>query len=105
MITETQRRVMHARQRVNSFLVEPITELLEATRVFVEEADQRANDAKEVMEELRPVWALGFTSDSEAAQSTGNALAEIWKTLGVKNQTECMVALHALIQFAEKSND
>lgn len=46
---------------------------------------------------LRPFWANGYTSDSIAAQSMSCALAEIWKILGVSNQTEAMEKLRNLV--------
>lgn len=46
---------------------------------------------------LRPFWAKGYTSDSIAAQSMSCALAEIWKILGVSNQTEAMEKLRNLV--------
>jgi hypothetical protein len=49
---------------------------------------------------LRPVWAQGFTSDSQAAQANGNALSELWAELGVQNQTDAMQALYDLQERA-----
>jgi hypothetical protein len=45
---------------------------------------------------MRPVWAQGFTSDSEAAQASSTALAEIWAILEVTNQTDAVARLRVL---------
>jgi hypothetical protein len=57
----------------------------------------KADSAHETMSQLRPVWAQGYTSDSVAAQSTGDALAELWHALGSQNQTEAMAAIRSLL--------
>ncbi len=49
------------------------------------------------LEMLRPFWAQGFSSDSVAAQSSGNALTDIWELLGVANQTAAMEKLRELV--------
>lgn len=49
---------------------------------------------------LRPFWAKGYTSDSIAAQSMSCALAEIWKILGVNNQTEAVGKLRNLVALS-----
>lgn len=56
----------------------------------------------EVLEALRPVWAQGHTSDSVAAQANGQALAALWKMLGVDNQTDASVRLMTLIKGEKK---
>jgi hypothetical protein len=50
----------------------------------------------ESLESLRPVWAMGHTSDSIAAQSSANALAQLWKLLGATNQTEAVARVKGL---------
>lgn len=90
MASEAVKRFAQAKQAVEKTLVDPITELLESVNAVVGEARQQAKDAKEVLEELRPVWAQGWTDDSAAAQASAGALAQIWKELGVTNQTEAM---------------
>lgn len=45
MMTDTQRRLMHARQKVSSFLVDPIQELLAATAALVDTEKKRADAA------------------------------------------------------------
>lgn len=49
------------------------------------------------LEALRPHWAQGYTSDGVAAQVTTAALNGLWGLLGVKNQTEAMDKLRALV--------
>jgi len=85
-----------AKKAVEQTLVDPITRLLETTTAVVAEARLERDDAKRVMEQLRPVWAQGYTSDSEAAQASSNALSEIWAILGVDNQTAAMQRLRDL---------
>lgn len=92
-MTDAQRRLMHARFKVESFLVNPITELLDATAALVQAEKSRADAAEEALNVLRPVWAQGHTSDSLAAQAHGSALAEIWHYLDVDNQTDAMAKL------------
>jgi len=55
---------------------------------------ERSNIA---LESLRPVWAQGYSSDSEAAQASAAALSEIWERLGVHNQTAAMQRLNDLL--------
>ena len=50
----------------------------------------------EALQGLRPVWAQGWTDDSMAAQASGNALAQLWEMLGVKDQTQAVAALAEL---------
>lgn len=64
----------------------------QAKVVAVSEVEQ-LNRKVEALESLRPIWAQGYTSDSMAAQSSGNALAAIWEFLGVDNQTDAMARL------------
>jgi hypothetical protein len=63
-------------------------------------AYQRAEAAErraEAAEQLRPLWAQGYTSSSVAAQVTGAALSQIWTALSVDNQTDAMTAINAAI--------
>ena len=50
-----------------------------------------------VLEELRPHWAKGYSSDSIAAQVSFGALSEIWKILGVDNQTGAIEKLKRIV--------
>lgn len=96
-MTDEQRRFMHARQRVMETHVNPITELLGACSDMVAKANRERDQAITTMEALRPVWAQGFTSVSQAAAANGTALAEIWRALGVDNQTAAMARLRELL--------
>lgn len=53
-------------------------------------------------ESMRPFWAMGYSSDSIAAQSSFVALAALWKLLGVDNQTQAVAVLtEAITVLAE----
>ena len=95
-MTDAQRRYMKARQRVDSLYLNPLKELLDATFEMCADERHKREASEEVMAQMRPLWAQGYTDDSMAAQATGNALAEIWKELGVTNQTASMEALRML---------
>ena len=71
--------------------IAPVEEYIEAAENEIYELRLRI----ETLEKLRPHWAQGFTSDSEAAQASTAALSQIWELLGVKNQTEAMKKLRA----------
>lgn len=49
------------------------------------------------LEQLRPHWAKGYTSDSATAQAATAALTELWKLLGVENQTMAVLRLRAML--------
>lgn len=49
------------------------------------------------LEQLRPIWARGWTEDSIAAQTLSAAVSELWKLLGVDNQTEAVIKLKELL--------
>lgn len=57
---------------------------------------RKAEEAIEVLEAMRPHWAKGYSSDSVAAQVSHAALSDIWKLLGVDNQTQAMLRLEEL---------
>lgn len=61
---------------------------------------QNQQDQIEALESLRPLWAQGFSTASQAAQGTGNALTQVWEFLGVTNQTAAMEALRELRALA-----
>lgn len=66
----------------------------------IEAETARADQAEErvrALEALRPVWAMGHTSDSIAAQVNAAALSDIWAMLGVSNQSAAMDVLRALL--------
>lgn len=75
---------------------DPALELMDAATVAVQDAERRAIQAEATLEALRPVWAQGWSSDSEAAQASANALSELWQVLGVENQTAAMDTLREL---------
>lgn len=97
MLSPEIRRLSEAQKAVHETFIDPITKLISASADAVRVAEQRARRAETVLEELRPVWAQGYSSDSQAAQATGNALAEIWSLLGVDNQTSAMQRLKELL--------
>lgn len=96
-MTSEQLRYMHARQRFESAVVNPAIELLAATAELGDSYKHRAETAEKLLEQMRPLWAQGFSNDSEAAQAHANALSEIWNTLGVDNQTAAMAKLRILL--------
>jgi hypothetical protein len=55
------------------------------------------------LEELRPQWAQGFSSDSQAAQTTSAALYALWAKLRVSEQTSAMRVLNILIEEVARS--
>jgi hypothetical protein len=57
---------------------------------------ERLRRQVEALEALRPVWAQGHTNDGLAAQTFGNALSEIWRLLGVRDQTGAVAAIRDL---------
>ena len=85
MLTEIEQRADAEARHAHRELVEE----LEAKLARAE----RRNDA---LEQLRPVWAQGWTKDSMAAQASANALSQLWKMLGVQDQTQAVAALTAL---------
>lgn len=99
-MTDAQRRYMKARQRVESFMLNPTTELLAATADLVADANQRVANVEEVMAQLRPVWAQGWTDEGVAASCSANALSELWQMLHATNQTQACENLRRLIADA-----
>lgn len=60
------------------------------------------------LENLRPHWAKGYSSDSVAAQTVTAALSQLWGILGAANQTEAVqyaTALQAKLEASEKARD
>lgn len=55
--------------------------------------NQRLRDQIAALEEMRPHWAQGYTSDGVAAQTTSAALSQLWKLIGAKDQTEAVQIL------------
>lgn len=63
----------------------------------------RVSRSVAALEELRPHWAQGHTSDSVAAQVTTVALGQLWRILGVTNQTEAVPAAAEAVAAAAKT--
>lgn len=101
-MTDAQRRCLNARLRVEATLLNPVEELLDAAELLVYEADARAENAEAVMAQLRPIWAQGWTTDSQAAQASANALSELWQLLYATDQTQALDNLRRLIASAER---
>lgn len=78
---------------------------VEYIRVDIHEARiKKLEDEISHLEEMRPFWAKGYSSDSVAAQTATSALSSIWLYLGVKDQTACMHALEDLKKHKENSD-
>lgn len=86
--------------------IESLKGSVRALRQAKEKAEQQLAEAQREIrgiETLRPVWAYGYSSESTATQVTSAALAQVWKALGVTNQTDAMQRLAALReQLAEE---
>ena len=86
------KRYAMARDRLRK-TIDPIEEYISA-------AEQEICELRvtvKALEELRPMWAQGWTSDSMAAQASSTALSEIWQLLGARDQTDAMGRIRALI--------
>lgn len=59
----------------------------------------------EGLETLRPTWAQGFTDESVAAQVNSSAVGQLWKMLGVDNQTDAVARLKGLLVLEEESKE
>lgn len=101
MSAEHRQRYEEASAAVRARFFEPLNDFADAARLWVEGAERRAVAAEVVLEQLRPVWAQGYTDDSMAAQSLGNAVSELWELLHAKDQTQAMENLRSLIAAAE----
>lgn len=82
------------KQRFFKEHINPYIELMKVAENTVDEALAHAEEAEKCLNELRSVWAQGYTSDSVAASSSANALAELWSILGANNQTEAVGILN-----------
>ena len=58
----------------------------------------RLSQQVQVLESLRPVWAMGHTDDDITRSTQAGALAAVWDLLGVSDQTQCMQALKRLLR-------
>ena len=97
-MNHSTKRFAQAKQRIEEVLIGPCTELIESAMEVVAEARYEAKQTKDVMEQLRPHWAMGYSDDSSAAQASTAALSQIWTALGVDNQTAAMEKLNALLE-------
>lgn len=100
MSSEHRRRYEDAVTAIRQTYFDPLNDFADAAKSWIEDAERRAVAAEVVLEQMRPVWAQGFTSDSEAAQANGNALSELWGLLYAKDQTQAMTNLRRLIAAA-----
>lgn len=76
--------------------VSPVENYIETAEAIICELRLGLEQQKQYTERMRPHWAMGYSSDSEAAQTAISALSAVWEMLGVKNQTDCMGKLRAL---------
>lgn len=53
-------------------------------------------DSHSALEQQRPYWAKGYSSDSVAAQSATGAISQLWELLGANNQTTAITNLRSL---------
>ena len=66
------------------------------------EVTQRQAHEIDAFEKFRPHWAMGYTSDSAAAQASTAALSNLWEMLDVSNQTEAVIKLRRLHEVNAK---
>lgn len=90
-MTDAERRYMHARRRVMDAHVNPIQDLLEQSLAVVNDYKRERDEARAVLEQLRPVWAHDIT-----LQAPANAMSEMWALVGAHNQTQAMKRLRYL---------
>lgn len=86
-----------AKERVTVALLEPVRDMIAECDLRVAAAERRVKELDGVLEQLRPVWAQGWTSDSMAAQASASALSALWKALGVTDQTAAMARMRQLL--------
>jgi hypothetical protein len=75
----------------------PTTFYTEEEYQQLEKINQRLTNRLQAAETMRPQWAMGYTSDSMAAQATSNAMHQMWNELGVTNQTQAMERIRQLM--------
>ena len=92
-MTDAQRRYMHARQRVESMMLNPAKELLEATAALIQDHKAKAAEAEKL--EIRVDALLNMNEDGQFPARV--ALLQIWEFLGVNNQTAAMQKLRDLL--------
>ena len=101
MTTHQQQHFYEMRRQFREAHLKPALDLMLAANAAVEDAERRAVEAEATLEALRPVWAQGWTSDSQAAQASSNALSELWELLGATNQTVALERLRNLLYDRE----
>lgn len=67
-----------------------------ALRTAANDAQEALAAAKAAYEAMRPHWAMGYTSDSLAAQGSTAALSQLWQMLAASSQTEAVQTLQDL---------
>lgn len=90
------KRYAEARERLRK-LIEPVEE-------YISVAEQEICELRlsvKTLEDLRPHWAKGYSSDSMAAQASTAALSDIWTAIGASNQTECMDKIASLLEKSQ----
>ena len=97
MSPETQAYIK-AKEALVSIQVTPVMLLIERCNAAIDAAEKRATAAEVMLEGMRPVWAQGWTSDSQAAQASSIALSELWELLEVKDQTAAIERLKSLLE-------
>lgn len=73
-----------------------ILELKAENKALKEELSKK-DDIIQYIEDLRPHWASGHSSDGVAAQCSYAALTTLWQMINVKNQTEAVIRILQLI--------
>lgn len=98
------KRVMYGPKSENETLKDCTKNAIEAAISVLDPSEIGYSSSEEIkrlqdeiagLEALRPHWAKGYSSASVAAQVQTTALNEIWKHLGVSNQTACMDKLRS----------
>lgn len=59
------------------------------------------SERNQALEQIRPQWAMGYTSDSISAQLSSTALSQLHEILGVENQTMAVLKLKKLMRSEE----
>lgn len=78
----------------------PITYYSSEEYAAIKDENEKLWASNTQLEEMRPMWAKGYTSDSVAAQCFSNALNQIYKHLDVTNQTD---AMNLLVHLTNKA--
>lgn len=76
------------------------TALMSEAADEIERLEEKINElevSNKYLEEMRPHWAKGYTSDGVAAQTSFGSLNALWELLGVNNQTDAVIKLRLLV--------